>query len=49
MVFGLIPIKSAFDGFSNDIVVIIASALVLSAAISRSGLVDTLMGRCCRT
>lgn len=41
--FGLIPIKSAFDGFSNDIVVIIASALVLSAAISRSGLVETLM------
>lgn len=40
---GLIPIKSAFDGFSNDIVIIIASALVLSAAISRSGLVDTLM------
>lgn len=40
---GLIPAKSAFDGFSNDIVVIIASALVLSAAISRSGLVDRLM------
>jgi len=40
---GLIPIKSAFDGFSNDIVVIIASALVLSAAISRSGLVENLM------
>lgn len=43
VVSGLIPIKSAFDGFSNDIVVIIASALVLSAAISRSGLVDSLM------
>lgn len=43
VMFGLIPIKSAFEGFSNDIVVIIASALVLSAAISRSGLVDTLM------
>lgn len=40
---GLIPIEAAFDGFSNDIVVIIASALVLSAAISRSGLVDRLM------
>jgi di/tricarboxylate transporter len=40
---GLIPIKSAFDGFSNDIVIIIASALVLSAAIARSGLVDSLM------
>ena len=43
VVSGLIPIKSAFDGFSNDIVIIIASALVLSAAIARSGLVDTLM------
>jgi di/tricarboxylate transporter len=43
VVFGLIPIESAFDGFSNDIVVIIASALVLSAAIARSGLVDHLM------
>ncbi|MFT4252530.1 MAG: SLC13 family permease [Caulobacter sp.] len=43
MVTGLIPVKSAFDGFSNDIVIIIASALVLSAAVSRSGIVDTLM------
>ncbi|PHY20148.1 SLC13 family permease [Caulobacter sp. BP25] len=43
VVTGLIPVKSAFDGFSNDIVVIIASALVLSAAVSRSGLVDRLM------
>jgi len=43
MAMGLIPVKSAFAGFSNDIVVIIASALVLSAAISRSGLVDLLM------
>jgi di/tricarboxylate transporter len=43
VVTGLIPVKSAFDGFSNDIVIIIASALVLSAAVSRSGLVDRLM------
>lgn len=40
---GLIPIEDAFSGFSNDIVIIIASALVLSAAIARSGLVDMLM------
>lgn len=40
---GVIPIKSAFEGFANDIVIIIASALVLSAAVARSGLVDTLM------
>ena len=43
VVSGLIPVKSAFEGFSNDIVIIIASALVLSAAVSRSGIVDTLM------
>ena len=36
-------VKSAFDGFANDIVIIIASALVLSAAVARSGLVDTLL------
>lgn len=40
---GLIPVKDAFEGFANDIVVIIASALVLSAAVARSGLVDLLM------
>lgn len=44
MAMGLIPVKAAFDGFSNDIIIIIASALVLSAAIARSGLVDILMG-----
>ncbi len=40
---GLIPVKDAFEGFANDIVIIIASALVLSAAVARSGLVDLLM------
>ena len=43
VVIGVIPLKSAFEGFANDIVIIIASALVLSAAVARSGLVDTLM------
>lgn len=43
VVSGLIPLKEAFAGFSNDIVIIIASALVLSAAVSRSGVVDALM------
>ena len=43
MALGLIPVKAAFEGFANDIVIIIASALVLSAAVSRSGIVDTLM------
>ncbi|HWU79138.1 MAG TPA: SLC13 family permease, partial [Caulobacter sp.] len=43
MAMGLIPVKAAFDGFANDIVIIIASALVLSAAVARSGVVDLLM------
>lgn len=43
MAMGLIPVKEAFEGFANDIVIIIASALVLSAAVARSGVVDLLM------
>ena len=35
--------NDAFRGFSDDIVIIVGSALVVSAAISRSGLVETLM------
>ena len=35
MAMGLIPVKAAFEGFANDIVIIIASALVLSAAVAR--------------
>ncbi|MGL4325816.1 MAG: SLC13 family permease [Beijerinckiaceae bacterium] len=37
---GIVTPKEAFTGFSDDIVVIIASALVMSTAISRSGILD---------
>lgn len=40
---GIVPPAEGFRGFSDDIVIIVGSALVLSAAISRSGLVETLM------
>lgn len=40
---GVIPPTSAFSGLSNDIVIIIASALVLSSAVARSGIIDTIM------
>jgi di/tricarboxylate transporter len=40
---GTVPIERAFIGFSDDIVVIVGSALVVSAAISRSGIVETVM------
>ena len=37
---GVIPADRMFSGFSNDLIWIIASVLLLSAAIQRSGLVD---------
>ncbi|HUS10958.1 MAG TPA: SLC13 family permease, partial [Pyrinomonadaceae bacterium] len=37
---GVIPQKEMFSGFSNDLIWIIASVLVLSAAIARSGLIE---------
>jgi di/tricarboxylate transporter len=37
---GIVPAKEAFTGFSDEIVVIVASALVISMAISRSGIVE---------
>ena len=40
---GIVGTDEAFRGFSNDIVIIVGSALVVSAAIGRSGLVETLM------
>ncbi|MBW8815157.1 MAG: SLC13 family permease [Caulobacterales bacterium] len=37
---GVVPAKAAFDGFKNDITVIIACALVVSAAFARSGAIE---------
>jgi di/tricarboxylate transporter len=37
---GIVPAKEAFAGFSDDIVIIVGSALVISAAIARSGIVE---------
>jgi di/tricarboxylate transporter len=37
---GIVPFEEAFSGFSDDIVIIVGSALVVSAAVSRSGLVE---------
>lgn len=36
---GIVPFEKAFEGFSDQIVIIIASALVVSAAVGRSGVV----------
>ncbi|WP_183776319.1 SLC13 family permease [Phenylobacterium haematophilum] len=40
---GVVPAKNAFDGFSNDITVIIAAALVVSAAFAKSGIVEAVL------
>lgn len=37
---GIVPAKDAFKGFSDDIVIIVASALVVSAAVARSGIIE---------
>lgn len=42
---GIVSPKEAFSGFSDDIVIIVGSALVMSAAVQRSGLIDGLLMR----
>jgi di/tricarboxylate transporter len=37
---GIVPAKEAFAGFSDDVVIIVAAALVVSAAIAKSGITD---------
>ena len=44
---GIVPPDKAFTGFSDDIVIIVASALVVSAAVARSGIIETAL-RCAR-
>ena len=40
---GVVPEKHAFEGFSDEIIIIIAAALVVSACIARSGVIEALM------
>ncbi|HEY9579181.1 MAG TPA: SLC13 family permease [Rhizorhapis sp.] len=42
---GTVPAKHAFSGFSDDIIIIIGSALVLSAAVARSGIIESMLAR----
>ncbi|MEN2785503.1 SLC13 family permease [Sphingomonas qilianensis] len=37
---GIVKPKEAFSGFSDDIVIIVGSALVISAAVQRSGIIE---------
>ncbi|HEX8663098.1 MAG TPA: SLC13 family permease [Beijerinckiaceae bacterium] len=43
VVSGIVPAKEAFKGFSDDIVIIVGSALLVSAAVARSGAVEVAM------
>jgi di/tricarboxylate transporter len=42
---GVVPVDKAFDGFSDDIVIIVACALVVSAGVARSGLPEYILQR----
>ena len=43
VVVGIVPAKEAFSGFSDDVVIIVATALLVSAAVARSGVTEQLM------
>jgi di/tricarboxylate transporter len=45
VVLGIVPAGEAFAGFSDDIVIIVGSALVLSAAVARSRVIERLLAR----
>lgn len=40
---GIVPVERAFSGFSDEIIVIVASALLVSTAVARSGVIEVLM------
>ncbi len=40
---GTVSAKDAFSGFADDIVIIVWSALIVSAAVARSGIVESLL------
>nr|WP_295375061.1 SLC13 family permease [uncultured Sphingosinicella sp.] len=42
---GIVPADKAFSGFADDIVIIVASALVISAAVARSGIIEAALVR----
>jgi di/tricarboxylate transporter len=42
---GIVPYDKAFTGFSDDIVIIVGSALIVSAAVARSGVIERLIRR----
>lgn len=45
LAFGIVPYEAAFSGFSDDIVIIVGSALLVSAAVARSGIMEAVIQR----
>jgi di/tricarboxylate transporter len=45
LLLGLVKPEEAFSGFADDIVIIVASALVISAAVERSGVIEAAIAR----
>src|SRR5688572_29266057 len=45
---GIVPHKAAFSGFGDDIVIIVGSALIVSAAVERSGATVTALSKVSR-
>ncbi len=42
---GIVPYEEAFSGFSDDIVIIVGSALLVSAGVARSGIMEAAIQR----
>nr|WP_314259440.1 SLC13 family permease [uncultured Devosia sp.] len=45
LAFGIVPPAEAFSGFADDIVIIVGAALVVSAAVSHSGIMEVAVRR----
>src|SRR5919112_1823371 len=43
VVVGIVPAGDAFSGFGDDVVIIVAAALLVSAAVARSGVAEQVM------
>nr|WP_198683548.1 SLC13 family permease [Peristeroidobacter agariperforans] len=43
VVVGVVPVEAAFSGFSDDIVIIVGSALLVSAAVARAGVIEAVL------
>ena len=43
VIVGIVPHDKAFSGFGEDIVIIVASALIVSAAVARSGIIERIL------